>query len=403
MNLNTERAREIQLYIDSHDVIKFPDWPIVIGGEIKSLPVYRLPVGYLRYYVSNGRFAVEKLLLEKQLGHELNSDDPDDVLQIRKMLLEKDSQLTEKAVSLIDNLRSFNQKHPGVITHDGYLINGNRRMAALELLHHEESTGKWQYLNVQRLPPEITPQDLWRIEAGLQLSKEDREKYGPMNELLKIKEGKDAAKLGDKEIADAMFEWTEKEVEDAIERLKLIDNFLDHVGQTDKGGYGFIETFDLHEKFISLQRSVYKTAKAEGLSNKEIQKQLKDSFDTMYASAMLYKKPGKKGDQITNDDIRDLGKIFRNSKAMELFRTSLGKDKHSRTGSPEKIRDGLKDAQELLKFQRDNQQPRRLIETAIRALKNISRKGPSFKEEQIKGVFKELEQEVNKLKRDLGL
>ncbi len=402
MNLNTERAKEIQLYIDSHDVIKFPDWPIVIGGETTSLPVYRLPLSYLRYYVGNGRFAVEKLLLDKQLGHELNSDDPDDVVQIRKMLLEENSKLTEKAKSLIDNLRDFRQLEPGVITVDGYVINGNRRMAALEWLHEDDPSGKWPYLNVQRLPEGIGKQNLWRIEAGLQLSKEKKEEYGPMNELLKIKEGKEA-ELTNKEIAAAMFEWTPRDVEDALERLKLIDNFLDHVGQTDKGGYGFIETFDLHEKFISLQRSVYKPAKEEGLSNKELQKQLKDSFDTMNASAMLSKKPGKKGDQITNDDIRDLGKIFRNPKATELFRTALGQGKHSRTGTPEKIRDGLRDGQEQLKFQRDNQQPRRLIETAIRALKNISRKGPSFKEEQIKSVFKELEQEVNKLKRDLGL
>ena len=92
-------------------------------------------------------------------------------------------------------------------------------MAVIELLDKKDPIGKWKYLEVGRFPSNISSQDLWRIEAGLQLSKEKREKYGPMNELLKIKEGK-AASLSNDEIAAAMFERQRRK------RLKMLLNGL---------------------------------------------------------------------------------------------------------------------------------------------------------------------------------
>jgi hypothetical protein len=260
MQIQTERSKQITAYIQSHPETKVAEYPIVIGGNRTILPAYKLPIHLLRYNIGNGRFTVEKMQLEQALGHDLNYDDPDDVAKIRAMLLKKDNELTEETKALMGDLERVGQLEPGVITHDGYVINGNRRMAVLELLNEKHPTGKWATLEVQRLPESIGAPDLWRIEAGLQLSKEKREKYGPMNELLKIKEGKDAG-LTEKEIAAAMFEWTPKEVGDALERLDLIDTFLEYVGEKDKGGYAFIERYRLHEFFEDLQIYVYKPAK----------------------------------------------------------------------------------------------------------------------------------------------
>ncbi len=400
MNLQSERANEISAYIVNHPNAKLADWPIVIGGEKRVLPVYRLPINLLRYNIGNGRFAVGKLILEKELGRVLNYDNPEDVDRIRKMLLEENSELTEKAKSLMEDIRRVGQLEPGVITYDGAVINGNRRMAAIERLNLEEPVGKWLYLDVQRLPEDIGSKNLWRIEAGLQLSKEKKEEYGPMNELLKIKEGIEAG-LSVEEVAAAMFEWTPKEVEDALERLGIIDTFLEYVGEKDRGGYGLIERRGLHEFFMDLQNYVYKPARKAGLPRKEWSKRLNYSFSLIWAAATLPE--GKKGDRITHWDIRDLKKVFEDPEATDLFIRRQKEAKHPKAIRPEDIRDDLRDARQLISFKRDSQQPRRLIETAIAALKNIDRKSPFFHDEQVKYVFRDLDRLVNEIKNDLGM
>jgi len=401
MNTQTERPKAIEAYIKNNPEAKIADVPIVIGGERKILPVYKLPFDLLCYNIDNGRFAVEKILLEKDLGRSLNYDDPDDIKRIRKMLIGEDPDLTAEAKALMKDLRLVGQLEPGVITHDGSVINGNRRMAVIELLDKKDPIGKWKYLEVGRLPPNIGSQDLWRIEAGLQLSKEKREKYGPMNELLKIKEGQ-AAELSNDEIAAAMFEWTSKEVEDALERLKLIDTFLEYIGEKDKGGYGFIETYHLNEHFEDLQDYVYKPARKAGLPRKEWSKRLNHAFDLIFAAAMLMK-TGRKGDRITHWDFRDIREVYEDVQATDLFLRRLSKAKTPKAQNPQETRDDFNDARELVAEKKDKKEPRRLMDKAIRTLKGIDRKSEHFQDDAVKEAFKELDKVVATLKKDLGL
>jgi hypothetical protein len=61
-------------------------------------------------------------------------------------------------------------------------------MATLEELYSEDPNKKWENLWAVRLPKDISEKDLWRIEAGLQLSKKKVADYGPVNNLLMISE-----------------------------------------------------------------------------------------------------------------------------------------------------------------------------------------------------------------------
>ena len=82
-----------------------------------------------------------------------------------------------------------------------------------------------------RLPPEVTAPDLWRFEAGFQLAVELKADYGPVNELLKIKEGKDYG-LKNKEIALILGgDNTAETVQMKIKRLELIEDYLVYFGQ----------------------------------------------------------------------------------------------------------------------------------------------------------------------------
>ncbi len=186
MKIYSAQAQEITAHIGLHPNDNIGKWPIEIDGEKQILPFYRLPIKLLRYNVNNGRLAMEISEWETNNKRPLDASDLNDAKQIRDLLLSIDG---SKSESLKDDLKKNGQMEPGVITFDGIVINGNRRMALLETLDAEEPTWKWPFLEVVRLPEEIDQTNLWKIEAGLQLSKDKIAEYHPMNELLKIREG----------------------------------------------------------------------------------------------------------------------------------------------------------------------------------------------------------------------
>lgn len=139
MKIQSERAKEIDAYINTHPDAKQGDWPIEIAGEKEILPFYRFPIGLLRYNANNGRMAMEVRKWEEDNKDKLDASRADHVAVIRKILLELKPEDTKV---LKEDLRKKRQMEPSVITHDSFVINGNRRMAVLEELHSEEPTGK---------------------------------------------------------------------------------------------------------------------------------------------------------------------------------------------------------------------------------------------------------------------
>lgn len=245
--IKSERSKRIDAAINQpsarSDVGK---WSVVIAGRRELLPVYRLPTALLAFNIRNGRFAAELKAKERQLGRMLDPLVPDDEQIIQNLLINLDPGATEL---LKQDIKAIGQTDPGIITHDGFVINGNRRLAILHVLHAEDRTGRFEYLEVVRLPLDVSEKDLWRIEAGLQLSRDKRLEYGPVNDLLKIREGLNAGLTPD-EIAAALYgvEGAE-EITAKDERLKLIDSYLEYVGEP--GAYTRVEGFVEH--FINLQ------------------------------------------------------------------------------------------------------------------------------------------------------
>jgi hypothetical protein len=220
--------------------------PVVIAGRKELLPVYRLPTSLLAFNIRNGRFAAELKAKEHQLGKVLNPLVPEDQGIIQDLLVTLDRGATEL---LKRDIKAIGQTDPGIITHDGFVINGNRRLAVLHLLHSEDRTGRFEYLEVVRLPADVSEKDLWRIEAGLQLSRDKRLEYGPVNDLLKIREGLNAG-LTPEEIAAALYGVeSPEEITAKDERLKLIDSYLGYIGAT--GEHTRVEGYVEH--FINLQ------------------------------------------------------------------------------------------------------------------------------------------------------
>jgi len=150
---------------------------------------------------------------------------------------------------LRDELKSFGQREPGVITRDGILANGNTRCAALRDLGVPD-------IRVGVLPETSTWDDINRVELSLQLRRDKRRDYSYVNRLITIdeqiasgrKEEDVARDFNVKTVTLQKDRWVYGLIKDAIGRSR-----------TSNGAMLALSDFEEHqEKLRELSRDYFK-------------------------------------------------------------------------------------------------------------------------------------------------
>lgn len=152
--------------------------------------VFNVPLELLRYRKENGRICSSVMTYEKQVGT-LQDKNPKAQEILAKFLREKDPEKTEELKKLIF---SEGQREPAVITCDGFLINGNRRRAALEELKEQYPDRKdFGVMKVVILPGDgdeggkPTLKEIEEIENRYQLQTEGKAEYYGFDTALAIR------------------------------------------------------------------------------------------------------------------------------------------------------------------------------------------------------------------------
>ena len=378
MKLKTERERQLDAYLEQPSANDDQKLIIPLKGRPENLQVYRLPIKYLIYNIRNGRFAAELLAKESQLKHKLDPGTPEDAKRIRKLLIELNKHETKALkADLCDN----GQLDPGVITRDGAVINGNRRMAILSTLHEETNDPKFEYLRVARLPKDVDERDLWRIEAGLQFAKEFRLDYSPINELLKLKEGRDSG-FSPAEISKTLLgRFKASKVTEKLNILKLIESYLVFIGKTSQ--YQYVQG-DV-EKFNSLQEIVVTPLKREGKKDTEIAKLVTFAF-------LLIDKTDR-----THWDIRLLRKIAEDENAISELMKNYGEKKSPKRMKKDELEENFATAKEIVEDKKQQDRPLRLVKKALSALRSIRSDNRKLNGSTMKNILNDLRRETQRL------
>jgi len=212
-----------------------------LKGRKEDLPVYRIPINYLYFNIENGRYADKMLQLKADHpGADIDPKEETWVQAIYNMLkgeyksnlniegTERDKVAFERLKEDIDKREQIT---PGIVLADGGVIDGNRRLAVLISLENQ----RFKFFDGAILPSDISAEDRWRIEVGIQLGKDQQLDYSPINKLLKIRQGLqmyksmqlEPGKTAEKMVADALYGVVESEVLESIELINLIDTYLD--------------------------------------------------------------------------------------------------------------------------------------------------------------------------------
>ena len=152
--------------------------------------VYKVPLELLRFRKENGRISSSVKTHETLIGV-LNPADSRAQELLRKFLREKDPEKTDQLKQL---LRGDGQRDPGIITADGFLINGNRRKVALDELREDfPAEDSFQTMKVVILPGQDdeggppTLKEIEQIENRYQLQADGKAEYHGFDAALSIK------------------------------------------------------------------------------------------------------------------------------------------------------------------------------------------------------------------------
>jgi len=266
MKSRQERIEHIKRSCEATNKEKSPNsYPIKYwrGGRLNR-NIIRIDSDYLMFRIENSRTEIQQLAyIKRNSSPKELFDDPESLAAQKaqqEILLEM---IKSKGKDFVEDLRNRKQEEPCIITYDGYLVNGNRRTAALKDMDV-------RFIECVVLPEDATPKDIYALEQQLQISQDFREEYHWINELKNIRRGKEDKKLGftDKQLAENL-RLDVGELKVKLRMLDLIDAFLHWKGKV--GEYDYQRLDDTEEIFRQLEKATKKcgkdTAKREKLQN----------------------------------------------------------------------------------------------------------------------------------------
>ena len=230
--------------------------------------MHRIPTKYLHFNIQNGRYADKMIQLKADNpGENIDPRVPKWRDQISKMLrgeyqgTQDDREPWER---LCEDIKGKSQLTPGVVIADGGVIDGNRRLSVLfSLADSEKNPTAYQYFEGVILPENVSDEDRWRIEAGIQLGKDEKHDYSSINKILKIKEGLKLLGQNDagiRQIANALYGTGEDEIRQIIKQINLIDEYLLYLDKKE----AYNEVAGLTERFIEAVKTL-QAAAANGM------------------------------------------------------------------------------------------------------------------------------------------
>lgn len=201
-----------------------PTQQVPFRDDQVHLPRIKIPADFPRYRLQSGRTHRKQAEYIEQ--HDLSPDffaDPES----------EEAQLAQHQIllSVIDeeglraDLAEREQLFPLVLTKDGYIVDGNRRTAALRDKGEEQ-------LEAVVLPDDADAVDLYETELELQMARETKADYSWIDEALHVRYGIDVLDEPIEKIAKRM-RMSRDDVNELLGRIELVDLYLDWLGHPD--------------------------------------------------------------------------------------------------------------------------------------------------------------------------
>lgn len=238
-NKNTTALPE-KLRIQKLEEIKKNHEPIMTGvriqykGAERIFDVYQIPLTYLVYNPYNGRIGTKVKTFEVN-SKKLNPENEEDIKIIEEFLWDSKPDRNKKT---LNSLLKDKQKEYGIVSKNGFIIDGNRRASLLNKIYRERAThGKnkdvehCRFFNALILDDNADEKEILKLETTYQMGVDEKLDYNATEKYLKCKQLIEVG-YNTKDIAGMMNE-SEVVIKKNLEILDLMDQYLDSYGYKD--------------------------------------------------------------------------------------------------------------------------------------------------------------------------
>ena len=228
-------------------------------GRSQVFPIRRVPLGFPKYRLDNGRTQAaqaEYLAIHRELGADFFSRDLESVEahraqhELLKTMIHDDGER-----DLLKFFSGHEQDQPFILSDDGFVINGNRRLCALRELYESSRSefAKFQDIDVVFLPP-ADARDIDRLEAILQIAEDIKATYSWTATAFMLRKRRDEHQFTEAELSQ-LYELEESDIRELLDMLSLAEAYLEdrgmpkQYGKVEKSEYAFRQLLKMRRRF----------------------------------------------------------------------------------------------------------------------------------------------------------
>jgi len=201
-----------------------------VQGSQLVMVQFKIDINYPKYRMENGRTIDAQDKFKYLYPNKADAfDDPSsqEAQQLQHSIL---VEMAEES-DLRKLLLAKGQTRPILLRHDGYVMDGNRRLAAMREIHRLETKGPkpdFAYVTVARLP-ELPAKEIQSIETRLQDSKDGKAEYFWVSKIRNMDRNINEFGMSKQEVAREMNHKVGT-VEERLEMFKLMTRYLESIG-----------------------------------------------------------------------------------------------------------------------------------------------------------------------------
>lgn len=216
------KLADLQAHVpEAKNALKLP-----YQGETKAFNVYKIPISFLVFNKENGRIAsLVKSYVKEHQSIDVETEEGSALIAKFLYNAHKDRNKITR-----ENIINHGQLQYGIVTSDGVIVDGNRRVTLLMSIARDTSLpqsvrDRSNYFLAAILPEEANDKDILRLETQFQMGSDDKVDYNPIEKYLHAYDMQ-RRDFTIEEIKSYMGFKNRKEVTQAIDMVSLIDQYL---------------------------------------------------------------------------------------------------------------------------------------------------------------------------------
>jgi hypothetical protein len=247
-------------------------WDVRIGGKNEPIDVFRVPVELPKYRLNNTRTlpVQEQYIFSNKKNPDFFADvESDEAQQVQHELLKKLIGSSDVDKNLIKYFKKNEQTDPLILTSDGFVISGNRRLCTFR-----ELSERFPLIRVAILP-KLDEEQVDSIEDYFEQETDIKDPFSWIGRAMGYRRRMEKYKYSVEQLAKKI-DVNKGEISALVDRLEIADRYLEYIGRPkdydevlkDEQGFMKIDAYQQKEKINIPKRTAFEKLSFIALANK---------------------------------------------------------------------------------------------------------------------------------------